>query len=126
MTSGIASADAKAINGIATTPVTTVKPVIGLTMADTITTVTGNVNGSVTGTVGSVVDLSTTPLAEPVGVPPASATPLQKLNFIATIARNKITQSTTTQLLRSDGDTATIGTSTVSDTGTVFTRGQFS
>ena len=124
--SGLASGDVKAINGLSAGPVTTIKPVFGLTIADTIATVTGNINGSVIGTVASVVDLSATPLAESAAVPAASATPLQKLNFIATIARNKITQSTTTQVLRSDGDAATIGTSIVSDTGAVFTRGQFS
>lgn len=88
--------------------------------------VTGNVGGNVTGTVASVVDISTTTLAESAAVPAATATPLVKLNWMATIARNKITQTATTQLVRNDGDAGTIGTSTVSDDGTTFTRGKFS
>jgi hypothetical protein len=86
----------------------------------------GSVAGNVNGTVGSVVDLSVTALAESSAVPAATATPLQKLNFLATIARNKITQTSTTQLLRNDADTATIGTATVSDDGTTGIRGKFS
>lgn len=88
--------------------------------------VTGNVGGNVTGTVASVVDISTTTLAESASVPAATATPLAKLNFIATVTRNKITETATTQLVRNDGDSGTIATSTVSDDGTTFTRGRFS
>lgn len=87
--------------------------------------VTGNVGGNVTGTVASVVDISTTTLAESSGVPAATATPLAKINFMATVARNKITQTATTQLVRNDGDSGTIATSTVSDDGTTAIRGKF-
>lgn len=88
--------------------------------------VTGNVGGNVTGTVASVVDISTTGLAESSAVPASNATPLQKINFVATMTRNKITQTATTQLLRNDADSSTVGTSTVSDDGTTATRGKFS
>ena len=88
--------------------------------------VTGNVGGNVTGTVASVVDISTTTLAEPSSVPAATATPLAKINWMATLARNKILQTSTGSTLRNDSDAGTIGTSTVSDDGTTFTRGKFS
>lgn len=85
----------------------------------------GSVVGNVGGTVASVVDISTTGLTESAVVPAANATPLQKLNFVATMTRNKLTQTATQQLLRNDTDSATIGTSNVSDDGTTAVRGKF-
>jgi hypothetical protein len=73
----------------------------------------------------TVTDQLVAAQAEPVAVPAANATPLQKLAWLFTLARNKITQSATTQTLRNDGDTASIGSTTVSDDGTTFTRGKF-
>lgn len=52
-TAGIPEVNVKNINNVATTPVTTVKAVQGLTTADVVASVTGAV-GSVTGAVGSV------------------------------------------------------------------------
>jgi hypothetical protein len=37
----------------------------------------------------------------------------------------KITQNATTQTLRNDADSAAIGSSSVTDDGTTFTRGEF-
>lgn len=51
---GDIKADVLAINGVATTAVTTVKAVQGLAVDGQITTVTGNVNGNVAGTVAGV------------------------------------------------------------------------
>lgn len=59
-------------------------------------------------------------------VPAATSTLKDKLNWLFGLARNKITQTATTQTLRNDADDATIATSTVSDDGTTFTKGQFS
>ena len=53
-TAGIPEVNEKNINNVATTAVTTVKAVQGLTTADTVVTVSGNVNGNVGGSVGSV------------------------------------------------------------------------
>lgn len=53
-TAGIPEVNVKNINNVSTSAVTTVKAVQGLTTADTIVTVSGNVNGNVAGSVGSV------------------------------------------------------------------------
>jgi hypothetical protein len=56
-TAGILDVNVKNMNNVAGTPITTVKAVQGLTTADVVVTVSGNVNGSVasvTGAVGSV------------------------------------------------------------------------
>ena len=100
--------------------------------------VTGNVGGNVTGSIGSlaaqaktdvnteVLDvLVTDTFAEPAAVPAATASLKDKIGWQAVVARNKITQTATTQLVRNDADNATIGTSTVSDDGTTATRGKF-
>lgn len=65
-------------------------------------------------------------LAEESAVPAANAPWWTKLNFMFAKARNKITQTATTQVVRNDADSAAIATSTVSDDGTTFTRGEFS
>lgn len=70
--------------------------------------------------------LVTDTFAESSAVPAATASLKDKINWLATLARNKITQSATTQTLRNDADSASIATSTVSDSGTVFTRGEWS
>lgn len=62
---------------------------------------------------------------EPSSPPPATSSLKDKIGWAFSVARNKITQTATTQLLRNDGDSASIGTSTVSDDGTTFTRGKF-
>ena len=73
-----------------------------------------------------IVDaLSVDTYAEPTTVPPATATIAQKIGWLFALARNKITQSATTQTLRNDADNANIGTSSVSDDGTTTTRGEW-
>lgn len=73
-----------------------------------------------------VVDaLATDTYAEPSGVPSATASLKDKIGWIQSVSRNKITQTATTQTLRNDGDSGTISTSTVSDDGTTFTRNKF-
>lgn len=63
--------------------------------------------------------------AEPGSVPSATATLKDKIGWMQALARNKITQTSTTQTLRNDGDSANISQSTVGDDGTTFTRGEF-
>lgn len=47
------------------------------------------------------------------------------IQWLGAVSRNRITQTATTQLVRNDADSATIGTSTVSDDTTTFVRGEF-
>lgn len=63
--------------------------------------------------------------SEPSAVPAANATPLQKIAWLGALARNKITQTATTQTLRNDADSGNIATSAVSDDGTTFTRSEW-
>jgi hypothetical protein len=73
-----------------------------------------------------VVDaLATDTYAEPSGVPSATASLKDKIGWMQALARNKITQTATTQTLRNDGDSGNVSQSTVSDDGTTFTRGKF-
>lgn len=128
--------------------------IAGSNAATSITTaltanITGNLSGSVgsvTGAVGSVsgsigslgttaksdvnaevVDaLATDTYAESAGVPAATSTLAAKITWLGTLARNKITQTATTQTLRNDADGGDIATSTVSDNGTTFSKGKWS
>ena len=60
------------------------------------------------------------------GVPGVTASVLEALTWCFTLARNKLTQTSTTgTLYKGDGTTA-LATSTVSDSGGTFTRGEFS
>lgn len=73
-----------------------------------------------------VVDvLFTDTTTEPTSVPASTASLAAKISWVYTLGRNKLTQTATTQTLRNDGDSLTIGTSTVSDDTTTFTRGEF-
>lgn len=49
----------------------------------------------------------------------------QWLAWLGALSRNKITQTATTTTLRNDADSGNLATSTVSDDGTTFTRGEF-
>lgn len=64
-------------------------------------------------------------LTEPTGVPAWTDTMEDSINWILALARNKITQNSTTQTLRNDADGADIATSTLSDDGTTHTRGEW-
>jgi hypothetical protein len=64
--------------------------------------------------------------AEPSSVPPATSTLVDMIHWNFTVARNKLEQTSTTTTLRNDADSANIATSTVSDNGSTFTRGEYS
>jgi hypothetical protein len=64
-------------------------------------------------------------MTELASVPGVTGTVLQALEWVFLLSRNKVTQTATTQLLRNDADDATIGTSTLSDDGSTFIRGEF-
>lgn len=100
--------------------------------------VTGNVGGNVTGSVGSlgttakqdvndqVADVvNTDTLAEVSGVPAANASLSAKVNWLFVLSRNKGTQTATTKTIRNDADSGDIATSTHTDDGTTFTRGEW-
>lgn len=73
-----------------------------------------------------VVDaLATDTYAESSGVPAATASLAAKIQWLATLARNKITQTSTTQTVRNDADSADVATSTHSDSAGTYTRGEW-
>lgn len=150
-TAGIPEVNVKNINNVATTAVTTVKAVQGLTTADTVVTVSGNVNGNVGGSVASLTTnndktgyalatggVDATSIASIVSnvwaqamsdisaVPAITGTILAAINWLYCLARNKGTQTATTQIIMKDDGATTLGTSTVSDDTVTFTRGKFS
>jgi hypothetical protein len=105
--------------------------------AATPASVQGNVGGNVTGSVGSlatqakadvnaeVVDvLSTDTSTELSAVPTTTGTLRQMIQFIFQYFRNKKTVSATTETLFKEDASTTLGTSTVSDNGTTFTKGE--
>lgn len=92
-----------------------------------VATTTTNTDMLTAAAVNAEVDtaLATTTYAEPSGVPAATASLKDKIGWLAALARNKLTQTATTQTLRNDADGADIAASTVSDDGTTATRGEF-
>ncbi len=100
--------------------------------------VSGNVDGNVTGSVGSnlelgpaevnaeVVDaINTDTYAEPgQGTPAATATLAAKINYLYKAWRNKSTQTATTYSLYADDTTTVDQKATVSDDGTTATKGE--
>lgn len=76
---------------------------------------------------GQVLDvMNTDTFAELTSIPAASATLTQMIRLLYSAYRNKTTQTSTTYTLRNDADSGNIGTSTVSDDGTTFTKGEIS
>ena len=63
--------------------------------------------------------------AEPGAVPSLTANLKTAISWLLALARNKVTQTSTTSTLRNDADSSNIATSTVSDDGTTFTRGEW-
>lgn len=120
------------------------------TLSDEVETVDGNVDSiladtnelqsdDVPGLIAALNDLSasdvnaevldvlnTDTFSELTGVPNASATLTQMLRWLYSLARNKITQTSSTQTLRNDADTGDMATSSISDDGATFVRGEWS
>jgi hypothetical protein len=63
--------------------------------------------------------------AVPTAVPAANAPIAEQVAWVATLARNKITQTATTQALRNDADSGNIATAAVSDDGTTAVRAEW-
>jgi hypothetical protein len=100
--------------------------------------VTGNVGGNVVGSIGSLAAQAKTDVnvevndvlnvdasSELAAVPAANASLGAKIRWLFVKARNKITQTATTQTVFADDGSTTVATSTVSDNGTTATRGEF-
>lgn len=64
-------------------------------------------------------------MTELAGVPGVTGTVLEALEWIFLLARNKVTQTATTQTLRNDADNASLATAAVSDDGTTATRAEW-
>ena len=62
---------------------------------------------------------------EAAAVPSVTANFFTQFAWLLSKSRNKVTQTATTQLIKADDGTTTIGTSTVSDDGVTFTRGEY-
>ena len=73
----------------------------------------------------AVTKIWATTLVDLAAVPTATDTMVNGMSFLFMLGRNKVTQTSTTQLLLKDDSATTAGTSTVSDDGTTFTRGKF-
>lgn len=74
----------------------------------------------------SATGLDAVVMVEPTAPPAVTGTLRAALAWLLALSRNKITQTGTTSVLRNDADGANIATSTVSDDGTTFTRGEWS
>lgn len=70
-----------------------------------------------------VIGVDTQP--EPTAPPAAVSSTADKIDWIFAVLRNKVSQTSTQQLIRNDADTASIGTATTSDDGTTFLRGKY-
>lgn len=66
-------------------------------------------------------------ITEPSGVYTwAGATLRNIVGWLGALGRNKMTQTSSTSTLRNDADSGDVATSTISDNGTTFTRGEWS
>lgn len=63
--------------------------------------------------------------AEPSGVPAATSTIFDRIRWLGALAHNKITQSSSTQVLRNDADSGNIATAAVADDGTNGSRAEW-
>ena len=101
---------------------------VGLT-----TTITGRIDAAVSTRATpaqvntEVLDVLTVDtFAEASAVPAATSTLTNKLNWLFALARNKLTQTSTTQTLYADDGTTPVGTSAVADSGTEASRAEWS
>ena len=65
-------------------------------------------------------------LADIASVPAMTASALSGLNWLFALARNKRTQTATTETVYKDDGSTSLATSTKSDDGTTYTRGEYS
>ncbi len=85
----------------------------------------GNINGNVSGSVGTVLDISSGSNTELTSVPASTATLRDMMKWVFMSARNRRTQTATSQIVTANDGSTPVGTSTVSDNGTTAVRGVF-
>ncbi len=73
----------------------------------------------------AVTEIWAKAMTELSAAPAVTGTVLQALEWIFLLARNKMTQTASTQTLLKDDGTTTLSTSAVSDNGTTFSRGEW-
>lgn len=91
--------------------------------ADTVAVV---VKTTSTSAVLPVLTLYPISVTEPTTVPAWGMGLEAALGWLVALARNKMTQTSSTTTLRNDSDSASIATSAVSDDGTTYTRNEWS
>ncbi len=69
--------------------------------------------------------MSTDTFAEPASVPAATASIVNKIGWVTSVSRNKVTQTATKQTLRNAADDGDIATATISGDGVTATRGKY-
>ena len=74
----------------------------------------------------AVTEIWAKAMSDLAAVPSATASVLDAINWMFELARNKRTQSSTTETLYKDDGSTALATSTKSDSGTLYTRGEFS
>lgn len=72
------------------------------------------------------IDLNSSATTELAAVPASTATLKAMLQWVFLLSRNKLTQTATTQIVKANDGSTTVGTSTCSDDATTATRGVFS
>jgi len=70
--------------------------------------------------------LDTDTFSELASVPGATSTLVDKLTWVFMLARNKMTQTNTTQKVFADDESTQVGSAAVDDDGTTFTKGEYS
>ena len=111
--------------------VDTVDTNVDAILVDTGTTIPATLSGlndlSAAQVNAEVLDvLNTDTFAEPSAVPAATASLVDKLGWVTMVSRNRLTQTATTSTVFADDGSTSVATSTVSDNGTTFTKGEFS
>lgn len=138
MVSGALAGEARAIQSVSSGVVTLQKPLTATpSAADEFVVVPSQVyavseiqSGLSTLTAAQVnaelLDVLATDLfAELAAVPAASSSLKDKISFLFMLARNKVTQTASTQTLFADNTTTPVAASATSDVGGTFTRGEF-
>ncbi|HSG63282.1 MAG TPA: hypothetical protein VLA24_17795, partial [Pseudomonadales bacterium] len=123
LSSGLVTLAGVTHTGAVIPTVTTTTTATNLTNAPTNGDLTAAMKASVNTEVLDVLTVDT--FAESSGVPAATASLKDKITWLATLFRNKMTQTATTQTLRNDADDGSIATSTTSDSAGTFTRGEW-
>lgn len=73
----------------------------------------------------AVTEIWAKAMSDIAAVPGITASALDAINWLFALSRNLITQTATTQIVKRDDGSTTLGTSTHSDNGTTHTRGEW-